>query len=63
MKGKVKFFNTGKHFGFITGDDDKDYFVHSSQVEENAHLNENDDVEFEGTEGDRGLLAKSVKKL
>jgi CspA family cold shock protein len=28
MKGKVKFFNCEKEFGFITGEDGKDYFVH-----------------------------------
>ncbi|MBI2152058.1 cold-shock protein, partial [Candidatus Woesearchaeota archaeon] len=28
MEGKVKFFNRVKGFGFITGDDGKDYFVH-----------------------------------
>ncbi len=63
MKGKVKFFNEGKHFGFITGEDEKDYFVHSSQILEDAHLAEDDEVEFEATEGDRGPLAKEVKKL
>jgi CspA family cold shock protein len=63
MKGKVKFFNAGKHFGFITGEDEKDYFVHSSQILEDAQIDENDEVEFEATEGDRGPLAKEVKKL
>jgi cold shock protein len=63
MKGKVKFFNEGKHFGFINGDDGKDYFVHSSQIVDQVTLAENDEVEFEGEEGDRGLVAKDVKRV
>jgi len=64
MKGNVKFFNTEKRFGFIHCDEDgKDYFVHISQVENEAPLAENDEVEFEGSEGDRGPVANNVKKL
>jgi CspA family cold shock protein len=63
MKGTVKFFDSTKHFGFITGEDEKDYFVHASQVENEEALAENDEVEFEPAEGDRGSLAKDVKKL
>lgn len=62
MKGKVKFFNEAKHFGFINGDDGTDYFVHVSQVADNVVLQENDEVEFDGEEGDRGPVAKNVKK-
>ena len=63
MKGKVKFFNMAKRFGFITGDDEKDYFVHISNIENEAALNENDDVEFEPSSNDRGLAAESIKKI
>jgi len=63
MKGTVKFFDSTKHFGFITGEDEKDYFVHASQVENEEVLAENDEVEFEPAEGDRGALAKDVKRL
>ncbi|MBU0471207.1 MAG: cold shock domain-containing protein [Nanoarchaeota archaeon] len=62
MKGKVKFFNMDKRFGFITGDDGKDYFVHLSQVVDQVALREEDEVEFDGSEGDRGLVANNVKK-
>lgn len=63
MKGKVKFFNMAKSFGFITGEDEKDYFVHISQIENQAPLNENDEVEFEATENERGLQAQNVKTV
>ena len=52
MKGTVKFFNRMKGFGFITGEDDKDYFVHKSALPEGTDLNDNDEVTFEVVEGD-----------
>jgi len=63
MKGKVKFFNEMKGYGFITADDGNDYFVHQSGLQEGTTLNENDEVEFEVTDGDRGPKAVDVKKL
>ena len=63
MKGKVKFFNIGKGFGFITGEDGKDYFVHISKIEEGTNLKDEDNVEFEAFENDRGLAAQNVKKV
>ncbi len=62
MKGNVKFFNNNKAFGFITGEDGKDYFVHVSGLEEGVVLRDNDEVEFEVEEGERGLKAVNVKK-
>ena len=50
MKGKVKFFNGMKNFGFITGEDEKEYFVHQSAVADGVALKEGDDVEFEVVE-------------
>ena len=61
MKGKVKFFNEMKGFGFIIANDKKEYFVHSSGLEEGTTLNENDSVIFDVEEGDRGLKAVNVK--
>jgi len=61
MKGTVKFFNEGKGFGFISGEDGKDYFVHQSALQEGTRLNENDSVEFDVEEGDRGPKAVNVK--
>ncbi len=60
MKGKVKFFNQSKGFGFIAGDDGQDYFVHLSGLGAGVTLRENDAVEFESEQGDRGLKAKNV---
>ena len=62
MKGTVKFFNKMKGFGFITADDDKEYFIQQSALEEGVTLNENDVVTFDVEEGDRGPKAVNVKK-
>jgi len=63
MKGKVKFFNHEKEFGFITGDEDKkDFFVHKSGIEEGVTIDEGDAVEFTVEEGDKGLKAVKVSK-
>ena len=61
--GKVKFFNETKGFGFITPDDGgKDLFVHISAVEQ-GQLNDDDNVEFEIGEGQKGPCAVQVRKL
>lgn len=62
MKGKIKFFNDIKGFGFITGEDGKDYFLHSTGVEGNTSLNKDDAVTFEVESGDKGPKAVKVKK-
>jgi len=63
MKGTVKFFNRDKGFGFITAEDGNEYFVHVSALPEGEILNENDQVEFEIEQGDRGPKAVNVKLL
>ncbi len=63
MEGTVKFFNRKKGFGFISGDDGKDYFVHFSALPQGVFLRENDRVSFKGAEGERGLKAESVQLL
>lgn len=62
MKGTVKFFNENKGFGFISGEDGEEYFVHMSAINDNSRLQENDSVEFEVEKGDRGLKAVNVTK-
>jgi cold shock protein len=60
-KGKVKFFNETRGFGFIQETDSKkEYFVHSSGL--NDSIRENDEVTFDLKEGRRGLNAVNVKK-
>ncbi len=61
MKGSVKFFNMDKGFGFIAGEDGKEYFVHHSALTAGVTLHESDMVEFEVEQGDRGLKAVQVK--
>lgn len=65
MKGKVKWFNTTKGFGFISAEDGKDVFVHYSAVQGNGFKNlaENDQVEFEIQTSEKGLKAANVRKI
>ena len=60
MKGTVKFFNHLKSFGFIKAEDEKEYFVHSSGINNNAKLNENDKVTFDLEDDKRGKKAVNV---
>jgi len=59
-KGKVKFFNESKGFGFIKEENtQKDYFVHSSGLRD--VIRENDEVTFDLEMGKKGLNAVNVK--
>jgi len=62
MKGKVKFFDGQKEFGFIAGEDGKEVFVHKSALEDGVSLEEGDSVTFDVEQGDRGPKAVNVKK-
>ena len=64
-KGTVKWFNSSKGFGFINRESGDDVFVHYSAIENDGGyrtLDEGDTVEFEVTEGPKGLQATSVRK-
>jgi cold shock protein len=63
MQGSVKFYNRKKGFGFISGEDGQDYFVHFTGLTEGTFLRDNDLVEFEAAEGERGPKAQNVKLL
>tara|TARA_Y100000589_G_scaffold246893_1_gene234710 strand:+ start:21082 stop:21273 length:192 start_codon:yes stop_codon:yes gene_type:complete len=59
-KGKVKFFNDTKGFGFIIDEDSNtEYFVHATGLID--EIKEDDEVEFELQEGRKGLNAVNVK--
>jgi cold shock protein len=62
--GKVKWFNEVKGYGFVTMDDGKDVFVHYSAIKGDGFrtLNENDEVEFEITDGPKGPQAINLTK-
>jgi len=63
VEGTVKFFNRTNHYGFITGDDNKSYFVHQSGLKEGVSIDENDRVSFKATVGEKGPKAEEVEKL
>jgi CspA family cold shock protein len=60
MKGTVKWYDIGKGYGFIRGNDRKDIFVHVSGLLTGVYPNENDQVEYEIEKSERGLSAINV---
>jgi CspA family cold shock protein len=63
-QGKVKWFNLQKGYGFIEQEEGKDVFVHVAQLAPGVStLNENQAVEFDVTEGQKGPQAVNVKPV
>ena len=63
MQGTVKFFNESKGYGFITNDDTKrDIFVHITGLNGET-IQEGDRVEYEETEGRKGVNATDVRVI
>jgi CspA family cold shock protein len=62
MKGKVKWFNAAKGYGFIDREDGPDVFVHYSAIQSEGYKNlkEGDEVEFEIEQGAKGPQAVRV---
>ena len=62
MNGNVKFFNKRKGWGFITGEDGKDYFVHHSNIVAEGFkvLEADEKVTFEAGHSEKGDQAENV---
>ncbi len=65
MQGKVKWFNPDKGYGFIETEEGNDVFVHFSAIQTEGFktLEEDQSVEFEVVEGNRGSQASNVITL
>jgi len=63
-KGKVKWFDNKKGYGFITPENGKDVFVHHSAIQGEGYktLEEGQDVEFDIVQGPKGEQAANVTK-
>jgi len=64
-KGKVKWFNNRKGFGFIQQEDGPDLFVHFSSIQIDGYrtLNEGEEVTFDVEDGERGPKAVNVSRV
>lgn len=66
MKGKVKWFNSQKGWGFLSPEDGNlDVFVHYSKIDMEGYRNlkDNEEVMFEIEEGEKGPIAVNVRKV
>lgn len=65
MKGKVKWFNSDKGYGFICQENGNDVFVHYTHIMLDGYktLSEGEIVSFDIVEADKGLQARNVTKL
>lgn len=65
MTGTVKWFNSEKGFGFITGEDGKDVFAHFSQIKSEGYksLEEGQKVSFDVAQGQKGPQAENITAM
>lgn len=64
-RGKVKWFNNAKGYGFIAQEEGEDVFVHYSAVQQDGFrsLNAGEEVQFDIINGQKGLQAANVIKI
>ena len=64
-KGKVKWFDNKKGYGFITPENGKDVFVHHTAIQGDGYktLEEGQEVEFDVVQGPKGEQAANVTKI
>ena len=63
MKGTIKWYNARKGYGFVRGEDEKEVFVHRSELPEGTNLDEGDQISYDIENSEKGLQAKNIKKL
>jgi cold shock protein len=68
MKGKVKWFNTNKGYGFIVTEDNQEYFVHWKSIVTSSPmdlkvLEQDEEVEFDLLQTDKGVQAINVMRV
>ena len=63
--GTVKWFDSKKGFGFILSPEGKDVFVHFSSIEGDGFrcLKDGEHVDYEQLQGEKGLLARNVRRV
>jgi len=64
-KGKIKWFDNKKGYGFITGENGKDVFVHHTAITGEGYktLDEGQEVQFDVVQGPKGEQAANVTRL
>jgi CspA family cold shock protein len=62
MKGTVKWYNDMKGYGFLTGEDGKDTYVHRTAIPTGMNLVQGDQVEYDIEDSERGQRATNLNK-
>jgi len=64
MKGEVKWYNIKQGYGFITGEDGEDVFIHKSEIPFwSIYLIKGDRIEYTKENSKKGVIAKNLKIL
>jgi len=67
LKGKIKFWNVERGFGFVEGEDNKEYFCHQTEIKYPIDVSDNvlyegEKITFLPTQTDKGLSALEIKR-